>query len=216
MVYEFAAMGGWCVEAGWGDGYGGPVRHVMLDLETMSARDNAAIVAIGAFTWEDGEVQVPGEVDEGKQGFFCAVDLKSSAGVGLDVDPETVLWWAKQRDDVRALLDGGVNLTSALHQFSSWLPRDAKVWGNGSMFDNTILKSAYRAVGARCPISYRDDLDFRTMRYLFPHVKDVEYGLKHHALHDAIRQGLHLQRMLDQFRLGSGEAANAQVEGADL
>ena len=58
--------------------------QVMLDLETMSVRSNAAIASIGAVKFEVGS----GIVDQ----FYRTVDLRTCKAVGLHVDPETVVW----------------------------------------------------------------------------------------------------------------------------
>ena len=62
-------------------------RHVVLDLETLSTRSNAAIVSIGAVAIENLEV-----VDE----FYVNVDPSTCKEAGLHIDPLTVEWWAEQ------------------------------------------------------------------------------------------------------------------------
>lgn len=169
--------------------------HVMLDLETMSSENNGAIVSIGAFKWQEGEVQEPADVRPAQK-FSAAIDLRSSVSAGLHMSPDTVLWWMEQSEAVRAAIRVGQPLSAVLSEFSAWLPADARVWGYGSMFDNVLLKSAYRSLGMKCPISYRNDMCFRTAKALFPDVAFVEYGERHIAVNDAVRQGLHMQRIL--------------------
>ena len=70
--------------------------QVMLDLETMSVRSNAAIASIGAVKF-DTET---GIVDK----FYRTVDLRTSKAVGLHVDPETVGWWNNQSKEARQAL----------------------------------------------------------------------------------------------------------------
>lgn len=179
--------------------------HVMVDLETMSSENNGAIVAIGAFGWDDGEIQDASMVRP-EQMFYRIVDLNTCLPYGLHVDPETEKWWAEQSAEARKILapeTDKVALTNALEDFAAWLPKDAEVWGYGSMFDNVLLKSAYKATGIKCPISYKRDRCYRTAKAMFPHIEIVEYGVAHNALDDAIRQGLHLQRILEHVRMAS-------------
>jgi len=175
-------------------------RHVMLDLETMSSANNAALVSLGAFKFADGDRQEADQVST-DQIFHRSIDLKSSEAHGLHVDPETVAWWAQQSEEARAAIAGGIDLATALQDFSDWLPKGALVWGYGATFDNVVIRSAFKAAGLKSPIHYRQDLCFRTLKAMFPDVAEVAYGIKHNALDDAIRQGLHLQRILERIRL---------------
>lgn len=65
------------------------------------------------------------------------------------------------------------------------------IWGNGATFDNMILRNAYLATGQRQPWNFRDDVCFRTVKYLFPLKKEFQ-GVRHHALDDARNQAKYL------------------------
>ena len=62
-------------------------RQVVLDLETLSTRSNAAIVSIGAVAIDNLEI-----VDT----FYINVDAKTCKEAGLHIDPLTVEWWSQQ------------------------------------------------------------------------------------------------------------------------
>lgn len=161
------------------------MNHVMLDLETMGTRTNAAIVAIGAAAFDD-----TGILDT----FYQVVNLESSVALGMVIEPQTVLWWLKQEDPARKELYSkqGENLTTALAQFAEWLPQNSAVWGNGASFDNAILSNAYKLADMEQPWSYRDDRCYRTIKAMNPGIKLERTGTLHNALDDAISQALHL------------------------
>jgi len=170
--------------------------NIMVDLETMSTRPNAAIVAIGAVRFD-----VAGIGDQ----FYTKIKLSSSVSLGDHVDPDTVVWWLSQSDAARAELVGASALLSeALAQFASWseFPKDGpcniQVWGNGANFDNVILAEAYRAAGwEKTPWPFWMDRCYRTVAAMFPNSPRPKSGVAHNALDDAVNQAKHLVSLND-------------------
>ncbi len=168
---------------------------IMLDLETMGAGPDAAIVAIGAVTFD---------LDAGTIGerFYAPVDLASSVAAGGVQDPGTVQWWLRQSDDARAELGRpGLQIASALDAFAVWVrrhtdPKTVKVWGNGAGFDNVILAATYRRLGLEPPWSHWNDRCYRTVKGLHPWVKFDRIGTHHNAVDDAESQAMHMWKML--------------------
>lgn len=151
--------------------------NVMIDLETMGIRPNAAIVAIGGLFFDERRTY---------KEFYTPVSLQSCIDHGLSVSQSTVDWWAKQPAETRATWDvpNAPSLLTALTMFCDFV-RDVtiKPWGNGVDFDMVVLKSAFEAVGAEPPWKYYNQRDFRTIRDLFP-VTGVERTGAHTALGD--------------------------------
>lgn len=170
--------------------------HIMVDLETLSNREDAAIVSIGAVRFDLDRFELGDE-------FYVWVDGRSCQKVGLRVDFETVCWWMSQGDAARAVFteNKGIHLATALMDLSDFILRvpESAVWGNGSTFDNMILRSAFRACRLAYPVSYKNDLCYRTIRKMFPREK-VELGTKHNALDDAKSQALTLIEIVKGFR----------------
>lgn len=171
---------------------------VMLDLETMSNKPNAAIIAIGAVQF-DITGQFLGEK------FYQLIDLESAVDAGGVMDPDTVLWWLQQSDEARAALntDSKMAMVQALRKFQKWLAdqaqkKDIKVWGNGAAFDNVILTSAYDRLEMMVPWHYWNDRCYRTIKNLHQNIPMQGNGIKHNALNDAENQALHLIRLLNQ------------------
>jgi len=162
-------------------------KHVMLDLETLSTRPNAAIVSIGAVVMdEDGSL--------GPE-FYMRVDLENSAKFG-HVDMKTLKWWLSQDDEARnELVEAGCDLDYSLKSFSSWMEDvdGTYVWGNGANFDNPILANAYDELQISKPWGFWNDRCFRTLKTMYPEVAPpARPTVAHNALDDAKSQALHL------------------------
>lgn len=167
--------------------------HVMLDLETWGVGNDAAIVSIGACKFNDIDI-----IDR----FHVAIDPLSCQAHGLKIDAETMLWWLDpERDEARRnwLEQERVDLPSALLGFQQWCassPEVVAIWGNGSTFDNVILRNAYAATGQDYPVRFRLDRCYRTLRHVVPDIEMVREGTHHNALDDAVSQAKHLQAIV--------------------
>lgn len=174
--------------------------HVVLDWETMSTAHNAAPVQLAAV------VAKP----EGYVNFNEYIDPKSSEAHGLHVDPETMKWWDKQDQALRARVFGGTkSLEEVLISFMGYLHSlcfDHKkdeadwsrifLWGNGVEFDVQILCEAYEKVlmplgHEKFPISFRNFDHVRTLYRCVPQslLQEVTYEFNtlfpDAAVHDA-------------------------------
>jgi len=154
----------------------------MIDLETMSTKPNAAIIQIGACTF-DG------------QAAGIRVDLQSCVDAGLAVDASTIMWWMQQSDAARASVTspGASPLRQALEQFTAGLAAlglgsAGEVWSYPASFDIVILESAYRAVGLLVPWKYNAVRCLRTLAALRPDIARVKPALAHDAVSDATAQ----------------------------
>ncbi len=165
------------------------INEIMVDLETMDTKPTAAIVAIGAVAFCDGEI-----FDE----FYVNVSLQDNVDCGRTISGDTIMWWMSQSDAARGALKRDCSsLWAALHQFSGWLQANGVelVWGNGAAFDNVILEDAFRSVNHGLPWKFYNDRCYRTVKNMFPEVKLERVGEHHNALDDAKSQALHLMRI---------------------
>src|SRR5258708_35803043 len=96
-----------------------PYNAVMLDLETMSTNNNAAITSIGAVRFWLNVKQAEFTMD---QLFYMNVDLESCFHKKLHIDPQTIKWWMQQDDVARQVLQNGVRLAKALQEISKVVP----------------------------------------------------------------------------------------------
>jgi len=163
----------------------------MLDLETMSTKPNAAIIAIGAVAFNE-----TGIVDK----FYIQVRLSSCKENGLDIDPSTIIWWMKQGEEARSKFfdnETASDLVSALDSFSAFYSQHGgAIWGNGAAFDNVILRSAYESIGVEAPWPFWVDSCYRTIKNMNPIIELRRVGVHHNALDDAETQALHLLEII--------------------
>lgn len=173
------------------------MKEVMLDLETLGNNSFASILSIGAVKF-DPDVVPDGDDDNAYETFHVYVDPASCAMHGLSMDTGTVMWWLKQDKAAQTMQVEAkrVSLPEALQAFSDWFGKESMpVWGNGATFDNVILSNAYKACGMEQPWKYRDDSCYRTIKNKAPEIALERYGTFHNALHDAMSQARHLQRL---------------------
>jgi len=170
-------------------------KHLMIDLETMGNKPDSAIVAIAAVPFD----MVSGVTDDAL--FYDVVDLRSSEKYGGIIDADTVLWWLGKSENARGEITNAmkmIDLPVALTRLNSFAfefcEERVQVWGNGSNFDNVILRSAYE----NCEITpfwkHWNDRDVRTIVELGRNAdidpkKDFPFvGEAHNALDDALHQ----------------------------
>lgn len=169
--------------------------HVMVDIETWGTSNDAIPVSLGACKFDSTDI-----LDQ----FHVGIDPRSAQEFGLKIDAGTILWWFDaERDEARRqwLELEKIDLASALLGFAEWCGNGdpvVAIWGNGSTFDNIILRSAYKAVGLAYPVPFWADQCYRTMKNRTPGIKLERIGTHHNALDDAISQARHLQAIIAQ------------------
>lgn len=170
--------------------------NVMCDLETLGKAPGCKILSVGAVVFS---------VNGLGQEFYMEA-TRDFQGT-LSEDPDTLAWWATQDPEVRDRLFGHdarrPYLSSVLFDLNEWLTNlvtnseggvaEIAMWGNGAVFDNAILRAAYKAVsGPKEPAwPWFNDFCYRTLKNLRPDVKRERTLPKHHALWDAKHQALH-------------------------
>lgn len=176
---------------------------IMLDLETLSSKPDAAICAIGACAFHtDGTVTL----DEAtRRRFYLVVDARSSQDCGGRLDASTVAWWMRQDDGARAIFADRAarHINIALSEFSTFCQefgREVRVWGNGASFDNVVLRQAYERNSLRAPWEFYNERCYRTLKNLRPDIVMNRSGIHHNALDDAISQARHAEQILAAMR----------------
>ena len=169
------------------------MNHLMIDLETMGNKPNAAIMSIGAVFFE------PATGDTGNK-FYSNVLLESETELGASLDAGTIMWWLMQSGEARAAIASAsrpiANVLADLSLFVSECQTSSsvQVWGNGATFDNVILRSAYQRTQLTAFWPFWNDRDVRTMVEMGRQLgidpkRDMPFsGDRHNALDDAIHQ----------------------------
>jgi hypothetical protein len=206
---------------------------IVVDLETLSASPNAAIISIGAVSMTDdrepsmADVYNPGEMGVSpenlrKPAFYCNV-RKSTGEISL----ETVFWWLGQDgerspgyDAQAALLTPGRTESEALALFDAWMHAqhgsgkwadEFVLWAHAT-FDPPVLEQAYlRHPENKIGWPHRQIGDVRTVlrqAKMSGHEPNLteEKLILHHALHDAYREALSVQKAAE--RTGSESYLN--------
>ena len=171
--------------------------NFMVDLETLSAETNAAIISIGVVKFSG-----KGTSEE----FYRTVDWDTSRQAGGDVSTSTLRWWMGQSDEARKAVVklGSPSLFQTLQELTTWLSKNGGnksstvMWGNGSDFDNPILANAFKSVNLEVPWNFWNNRCYRTMKeVLGKNIPMVKSGVQHNALADAKQQAEHLVKILN-------------------
>ncbi|KQN56753.1 3'-5' exonuclease [Erwinia sp. Leaf53] len=187
------------------------MNHIMIDLETMGNKPNAAIVAVGAVFFD------PATGEIGAQ-YSSPVLLASETTHGAAMDADTVIWWLQQSSEARAVIACATkSILVVLHELSIFVnehstARNVQVWGNGASFDNVILRSAYQRIGHPAFWPFWFDRDVRTMVELGRQIgidpkRDTPFtGERHDALADAIHQAQYVSVIWQRLIPATSEA----------
>jgi hypothetical protein len=169
--------------------------NIMLDLETMSSRPNAAIASIAAVAFDPSLIY---SVEDFKDKFYVNVDLNQQPY--RHFDGNTIYWWLKQDKAASdQLLSNVVLPDQALQAFTDWYKKvDGKAtWAYGATFDHVVLQTMFNDRLMQNPIHYRNQLCMRTIVRLFQRKRPEIPGLvAHNALDDCIVQAIWLQECI--------------------
>lgn len=158
--------------------------HLMVDIETMGTESFSCIISIAAleFDIETGAI--------GKE-FYRNISLQSCVDLGLIINADTVLWWMKQSDEARAILNKEcVSINKALVDFSAFCTTDYQIWGNSPRFDLGILQNAFSMANMPICWDFKKERDVRTLVSFNQNIKqNHKYeGIAHNALSDCYNQ----------------------------
>lgn len=179
----------------------------MLDLETFGTGRDAAIASIGVqqFDLMGGTL---GKI------FYKVVNLATSTWPGT-FDASTIYWWLEQRAGAQgALLVGErVALDDVLAELRLWLTVDCgaptndstlRLWSNGPLFDEMILRDAHVRYRMPFPWHYKSS---RCCRTYYSMLKEFglsqpprSVGLAHCAIDDAKNQAEHMIWIAKELR----------------
>lgn len=155
---------------------------VMIDLETFDKVPGAAIRSIGLAKFN----RFTGEVGE-----TYYASLGNMASAYGSTSESTCEWWSQQSEEAQKPLFESVRpALQIVSEIQEFIKEDDLVWGNGSVFDISILGSWIRQFGSEPPWKFYNVRDVRTVVDLAGVDRSafVFEGIPHHALHDALHQ----------------------------
>ncbi len=184
--------------------------HVMIDLETLSTRKNAAILQIAAVAFDP-------EMGATLAEFSAFVSDGAEHG---HVDTQTVAWWLQQdaAKRVGAGVTDGTILQCVLLDLRDWFHLRgpfAGVWAHGASFDLAVLASALDAVGIPQLWERGVERDTRTLYALAGGAFSVALPdgfVKHDALWDARLQVAQVSGSLGLLRVQADRAEQWRTE----
>ena len=183
------------------------MNNIMLDLETLGSKPGCIVAAIGAVEFGFGAMNTP---VMGRQ-FYIRIDPRDAQKHGLTLDADTFLWWLNNSQQARQELTNAnaCPLLRALGEFEDFYKsidtddgKPARLWGNGSDFDQPILAANYEAAKMKQPWSHYQNRCYRTLKNLCRTIK-IEIGDadRHHALEDAKAQARHALKIAEEMKL---------------
>lgn len=157
------------------------MNHCMIDLETLSTRNDAACIAIGAVGFNK------------TSGIFCQFEaLINPILAPGHRSMDTYNWWNQQDPKVRQrMFSGVVEPMTAYGSFCEWARSNklSIIWGNDPQFDISILRSlgAHYRMESSFPFHFRSERSFRTMTWIAK-MKGISYeeAYKEVTAHDAL------------------------------
>ncbi len=169
---------------------------VMIDLETLGTRSNAAIVQIGmvAFSYE------PGLDTEGMKVNVDPGNIRHP----FSADWDTIKWWLTQDLDARVsitrtALSPNIAAKAVIQFFTKYCNSNADVWACGSAFDLPILENLILSQGMQSPWKFWRVHDMRTIALAVPDLKRITPTVAHDARADAEAQAEFVARAMKEL-----------------
>lgn len=172
---------------------------VMIDLETLAATPDAAILTIGAVKFDPFGRE---SQDKAMDSFYVKVDVDSCHDLGLVASDDTIEWWSRQSAEAQAAAfdpDGRLPVREAFDQLYKFCWGAKRVWANGSVFDIVICEHVFRKLNKAIPWKFWEIRDVRTAFDLGIDPKRPPITA-HHALEDAWNQAVGIQNVYNTLR----------------
>ncbi|WP_145524380.1 3'-5' exonuclease [Yersinia rohdei] len=170
------------------------MKDIMIDIETLGTTYGCAVLSIGAVRFD----RSTGEIGDK----FYASMGQQAQNYG-HASQSTLDWWEQQSPEAKEAAFSGMEAPVVVAKtIASGIDKNDLVWGNGSIFDITILESWFVSVNVPCPWKFWNVRDVRTVVDLSPlNIKDfTREGVHHNALDDAIHQAKYVSAMIQSLR----------------
>lgn len=193
------------------------MKHIMVDIETLSTAVNATVLSVGAVEFDPMSGKIERE-------FYSKLDLTNQAGRHIDVN--TMQWWIKQclvnTDNIEFLTKPNLykeNIDFVLVRLGAFLVGNdthyvkraegyekIALWACDPDFDLAVLADLYKEHNLILPWKYSEPKSVRTVRMLtqIAGIDVPQEAISHNALDDCIRQAKEVSYFI----------ANLQHDGA--
>lgn len=173
--------------------------NLMIDIETMSTLPNAAVIQIGACSFDNRSGEILSEI-------LLNIDLNDSIRRGFKTDPKTEAWWRSQDQNIlKGILENALPVADAMEKFSAFLKkntifRSTPIWSHAT-FDFPRVQNYLNA--AFLPgMNYKMAYDIRTLTGLSDlNLNAYDWSNKtHNALDDCRFQVKYCTDALNRLR----------------
>lgn len=162
--------------------------HVMLDIETLSTKDNAVVTQIAM-------VRFCPFTGEAFESINRHISIQSCLDLGLVIDENTLKFWLSQSKEAQNMAikfgedaDEIYSVMASIDQFLE-LIEDVRIWGKGPGFDLSKLGSIYQLSKMEKPWKFYNERCVRTMIADVDSARELIFnGVKHCAHDDCIHQ----------------------------
>lgn len=158
------------------------MNHIMIDIETLGRRNDAAIREVGLVAFkEDGTIIDSVQLTVSHEAWNA--HYRTFSG-------ETIQWLLSQHTiNIEANCQSYEVLTESIDKFFiEYNGKETRVWSKGHM-DLEVIKDLYEELGKPLPWEYWQPRDLRTILDLVPLIKKpVPNAQPHRAVGDAIYQ----------------------------
>lgn len=167
---------------------------ISLDLETLDIRPSAVVLSIGAVRFNRHERDsFDGIKEDEDRCFYAKLPIQAQIDLGRTISASTINWWMEQNVMAKRVFAESEN-PKAFREFQKFCRGAQQIWGNGSNFDNVILRSLFEDLNIEFPTPYYTDRDLRTLQDAAQIGKPrAPKGIEHNALDDAIYQAISAQ-----------------------
>ena len=197
--------------------------HLMVDLETLSTRPDAPILAIGAVLFDPTVINTYEFLRERAE--LLRIDPADAVNVCGRVDGATLRWWFSQPDPaIKRLIDGHLHTVrdallmlwryarARVEGQPDWLrelPMPTHIWARSPDFDCKILETACERVEVSYPFPFYNQRCVRTALDLaFPNgdapKPQAPGAVKHDASDDAVLQAMMIQNCYAALNMSTG------------
>jgi hypothetical protein len=172
---------------------------IMIDLETLAATPDAAILTIGAVKFDPFGMETK---DKAMDSFYVKVDIDDCHNLGLVTSDDTLEWWSRQSPEAQAAAFDPTDrllVRDAFDQLYKFCWGAKRVWANGSVFDIVICEHVFRKLNKAIPWKFWEIRDVRTAFDLGINPQRPPITA-HHALEDAWNQAVGIQNVYNTLR----------------
>ncbi len=177
--------------------------HVMIDIETLSTKNNARILTISAVKFnllEENQNKIENELE-----MLIDQDLTYEEMQAFDINVDTMSWWEKREKEIYEYnfkKEPRINLKDALIRLNEFLGKSTKhFWCQGMNFDPIILEHAYSFYGLKPVWKFYEWRDSRTIiKLLYEYNPPNSNQNNHKSIDDCKNQIKNLKHVINMLQ----------------